>query len=159
MKTQTIYEILKAAGAIIICQLAGIIGSFFTASSVSSWYTTLNKPSFNPPGWVFGPVWITLYTMMGISLYLVWRSGNRDWYVFGIFGLQLVLNALWSILFFGMQSPMYAFIEIIILWASIIATIIIFFSVSRTASYLLIPYAVWVSFAALLNFMIWRLNR
>ncbi len=159
MKTQTIYEILKALGAIIICHLAGIIGSLFTVTSAGSWYETIIRPSWNPPGWIFGPVWLTLYTMMGISLYLVWRSGNRNWLVFGVFGLQLVLNALWSILFFGMQTPGYAFIEIIILWLSIIASIIIFFSVSRTASYLLIPYALWVSFAAFLNFTIWKLNK
>ncbi|MBW2971904.1 tryptophan-rich sensory protein [Candidatus Woesearchaeota archaeon] len=159
MKTTTVYEILKAIGAIVICQLAGIIGSLFTASSIGSWYSALNKPSFNPPNWVFGPVWITLYTMMGISLYLVWRSGSRDWLVLGVFGLQLVLNTLWSILFFGMHAPGWAFVEIVVLWASIVATIVVFFGVSRTASYLLIPYALWVSFAALLNFMLWRLNR
>jgi tryptophan-rich sensory protein len=159
MKTATIYEILKAFGAIVLCQLAGIIGSFFTASSVSTWYAALNKPSFNPPSWVFGPVWITLYTLMGISLYLVWRSGSRDWVVLGVFGFQLVLNALWSILFFGMQSPGIAFAEIIVLLLSILLTMVLFFTVSRTASYLLIPYALWVSFAAVLNFAIWRLNR
>ncbi len=158
MKLEIPYEILKAAGAVIICQLAGVIGSLFTASSVGSWYSTLNKPPFNPPGWVFGPVWITLYTMMGISLYLVWRSGNRDWLVLGVFGFQLVLNALWSILFFGLQVPGIAFAEILVLWISIIATIVLFFSVSRAASYLLVPYLLWVSFAAVLNFMIWRLN-
>ncbi|MBW2964801.1 tryptophan-rich sensory protein [Candidatus Woesearchaeota archaeon] len=158
MKSATIYEVLKAIAAIAICQLAGILGSLFTISSVGSWYMTLNKPVFNPPSWVFGPVWITLYTMMGISLYLVWRSGNRSWLVLGVFGLQLVLNALWSILFFGMHAPGIAFVEIVILWLSIIATIVLFFSVSRAASYLLIPYALWVTFAAVLNFAIWRLN-
>jgi len=159
MKNQTIYEILKLAAAIALCHLAGIIGSLFTVTSSGSWYETIIKPSFNPPGWVFGPVWLTLYTLMGISLYLVWRSGNRDWIVFGVFGLQLVLNALWSILFFGIQSPVYAFIEIIFLWAAIIASIVLFFRVSKTAAYLLIPYALWVSFAAFLNFTIWRLNK
>lgn len=158
MKQTAIYEVLKAIGAIVICQLAGIIGSFFTVSSVGTWYAAINKPSFNPPSWVFGPVWITLYTMMGISLYLVWRSGNRDWVVFGVFGLQLVLNAAWSILFFGLQSPGIAFAEIIVLWLSILATIFLFFNVSRAAAYLLIPYALWVTFAAVLNFAIWRLN-
>ncbi|MBN1544010.1 tryptophan-rich sensory protein [Candidatus Woesearchaeota archaeon] len=158
MKTGAFYEALKVAAAILICQLAGIIGSFFTASSVGAWYAALNKPAFNPPGWVFGPVWITLYTMMGISLYLVWRSGSRSWFVFGVFGLQLVLNALWSILFFGFHAPGIAFAEITILWLSIMATTVLFFSISRAASYLLVPYLLWVSFAALLNFMLWRLN-
>jgi tryptophan-rich sensory protein len=158
MKLLNMQEILKLVGAIVICQLAGVIGSFFTVSSVGSWYTGLVKPSFNPPSWVFGPVWITLYTLMGISLYLVWNSGNRSWLVFGVFGLQLVLNTLWSILFFGLQMPGIAFIEIILLWLSIIATIALFFTGSRAASYLLIPYLLWVSFAAVLNFMLWRLN-
>jgi tryptophan-rich sensory protein len=158
MKTETIYEILKLIGAIVICQLAGIIGSVFTVSSVGSWYMTINKPSFNPPSWVFGPVWITLYALMGIALYLVWRSGSRSWLVLGVFGLQLVLNALWSILFFGLQSPGAAFIEIIFLWISIAASIVLFFGISRPAAYLLVPYILWVSFAAVLNFAIWRLN-
>ena len=158
MKINSIYEILKVIAAIVICELAGVIGSLFTVSSVGTWYSTINKPSFNPPSWVFGPVWITLYAMMGISLYLVWRSGNRSWLVFGVFGLQLILNALWSILFFGLHSPGLAFAEIILLWLSIIASIVLFFGTSRPAAYLLIPYVLWVSFAAVLNFAIWRLN-
>lgn len=152
---------LKLIPSIVICQLAGIIGSFFTSSSVSNWYLTLNKPFFNPPSWVFGPVWITLYLMMGISLYIVWNGGLRNKHAkiaITIFGIQLLLNSLWSILFFGLQSPLSAFIEIVLLWGAILATIIYFYRISKIASYLLIPYFLWVSFAAVLNLAIVYLN-
>lgn len=154
-------QYLKLAIAILICLLAGFIGSVFTSKSVSTWYTTLKKPSFNPPDWVFGPVWTTLFILMGISLYLVWSKGLE---VEGvkiamiIFGAQFLFNILWSLIFFGLQSPFYAFLEIIILWAAILLTIFSFYNVSRPAAYLLIPYILWVSFAAVLNFMIVRLN-
>ena len=115
MKTIAVYEILKVIAAIVICEFAGVIGSLFTVSSVGTWYSKLHKPAFNPPSWIFGPVWITLYALMGISLYLVWHSGNRSWLVFGVFVLQLMLNALWSILFFGLHAPGIAFAEIILL--------------------------------------------
>ena len=152
---------LKLISSIVICQLAGIIGSFFTSSSVSNWYVTLNKPFFNPPSWVFGPVWITLYLMMGISLYIVWNGGLRNKHAkiaITIFGIQLLLNSVWSILFFGLQSPLSAFIEIVLLWGAILATIIYFYRISKIASYLLIPYFLWVSFAAVLNLAIVYLN-
>ena len=136
--------------------LIGFLGSFFTASSVSTWYVTLNKPSFNPPNWVFGPVWTVLYILMGISLFLVWKSDNR--LAFILFGVQLGLNLLWSLLFFGLQQPFFAFIEIVLLWGAIIATIIVFYSISRIAALLLVPYILWVTFAAILNFMIYWLN-
>jgi translocator protein len=149
----------KLITSIIICQLAGIIGSFFTVSSVSTWYLTLNKPFFNPPSWVFGPVWITLYFLMGISLYLIWNNYNKDSKLaVTFFSIQLVLNSLWSILFFGLRNPLLAFIEIIVLWAFILLTIIYFYKKSKTAAYLLIPYILWVSFAAILNFAIYYLN-
>jgi tryptophan-rich sensory protein len=144
----------KLISSIIVCQLAGIIGSFFTISSVNSWYTTLNQPFFNPPSWIFGPVWTILYLLMGISLYIVWNKGINTKVkkiATYIFGFQLALNSLWSILFFGLQSPLFAFIEIIFLWIAILFSIIYFYKISRTAAYLLIPYIIWVSFAALLN--------
>ncbi len=147
--------------AIIICNMAGIIGSFFTVSSVGSWYTTLNKPFFNPPSWVFGPVWTALYTMMGISLYIVWKKGigkSEVKMAVSIFAVQLFLNTLWSIIFFGMRSPTLAFFEIIFLWVAIVFTIVKFYGVSKNAAYLLIPYILWVTFAAVLNFSIWMLN-
>lgn len=140
--------------AIIITQLAGIIGSFFTTPNIPTWYANINKPGFTPPSWLFAPVWITLYLMMGISLYLIWEKKlNPIW-----FYIQLVLNSLWSILFFGLQQPMIAFIEIMALWAFILITIITAFKKSRAASYLLIPYLAWVSFAGALNLAIAILN-
>ncbi len=148
----------KLITSIIICKLAGILGSIFTISSVSSWYITLNKPFFNPPSWVFGPVWALLYLLMGISLYIVWNNKKRTNKAITIFGIQLILNLLWSILFFGIQSPLLAFIEIMFLWFAILLSIIYFYRISRTAAYLLVPYILWVSFAAILNFSIYILN-
>ena len=137
--------------------IVSIIGGLFTASSVSTWYVELIKPSFNPPNWIFGPVWIILYLLMGISLYLIWtKKYNKP--AFFIFGIQLVLNLFWSILFFGMKSPLYAFIEIIFLWFAIIITIIYFYRINKLSAYLLIPYLLWVSFAAILNLSILILN-
>jgi len=146
--------------SIIICQLAGIIGSFFTVSSVGGWYQTINKPSFNPPGYLFGPVWITLYLLMGISLYLVWNKKDTAEIKIPliIFFAQLFFNTLWSILFFGMESPVLALTDIIILLILIIMTIISFYKVSKPASLLLIPYLMWVSFATVLNYSIVALN-
>lgn len=152
---------LKLVTSIIICLLAGYIGSFFTSPSIPTWYANLEKPSFNPPDWVFAPVWTALFVLMGISAYLVWHKGvqNKDVRIsLFIFGVQLMLNVLWSFLFFRLQSPFYAFVEIIILWAAIALTILNFHRISRTAGLLLLPYILWVSFAAILNFFIWRLN-
>ena len=148
-------------GFVLGSQLAGIIGALFTARSVQTWYTTLQKPSFNPPSWLFGPVWTVLYLLMGIAAYLVWAKG---WTVPGVktalfvFALQLVLNSLWSILFFGVRQPGWAFMEIVVLWAAIVVTIVLFWKISRTAAFLLVPYILWVSFAAVLNYSLWRLN-
>lgn len=146
---------------VLISQLAGVVGSFFTASKIPSWYATLNKPSFNPPGWIFGPVWITLYTMMGIASYLVWQKrGDTSLAKISlvVFFVHLVFNALWSIIFFGLQNPMLAFFEIVVLWMMIVSLIIMFYQIDKRAAYLLIPYLLWVSFASVLNFFIWRLN-
>ena len=146
--------------AIVVCQLAGIIGSVFTVASIPTWYASLNKPFFNPPNWLFGPAWIVLYTLMGISLYLVLEKGlnEKTKIPLAFFGVQLALNALWSILFFGLQLPMVAFFEIVLLWIAIAFTIYNFYPISKKAAYLLIPYICWVSFAALLNYSIWVLN-
>jgi len=129
-------------------------------TSVKTWYVTLNKPSFNPPGWVFGPVWTMLYAMMGVSLFLIVRNGGifDNFSLVIIFAIQLVLNFLWTSIFFALKSPFWAFIEISLLWIFIMICIIKFFPVSKTASLLLIPYIAWVSFAGVLNFFIWRLN-
>ncbi|MBX2992933.1 MAG: tryptophan-rich sensory protein [Bacteroidetes bacterium] len=152
---------LRLIASIVLCQSAGIVAAILTAQSVQTWYPTLLKPSFNPPNWLFGPVWITLYFMMGISLYLVWqRSGTGQNIKTAVlfFVTQLVLNAAWSLIFFGLQSPFWAFVEIVALWVAILITIILFREISRTASYLLVPYILWVTYAAILNFTIWRLN-
>jgi len=153
--------ILKLIVSILICQGAGLVGSVFTSPAIPTWYATLQKPSFDPPNWVFAPVWILLFLLMGISLYLIWSKRLEDKKVkiaIVIFGSQLVLNILWSFLFFGFKSPLYAFIEIIILWLAILVTIISFYRISKTAAYLLLPYILWVSFASVLNFSIMILN-
>lgn len=152
-------KIWKLIISILIPFLASAIGSLFTASSVSTWYVELQKPSFNPPNWVFGPVWTLLYLLMGVALYLVWAEKAKNKKpAFIAFGIQMSLNALWSVLFFGLQNPLLAFIEIIFLWISILATTIFFYRISKRAAYLLIPYILWVSFAAVLNFAIFYLN-
>jgi benzodiazapine receptor len=154
-------DFIKLILSLIICQAAGFIGSLFTAPAIPTWYAALEKPSFNPPNWVFSPVWITLFLLMGISLFLVWRTGMKDRrtkMALVFFSIQLVLNMFWSILFFGLKSPISAFIEIIVLWVAILVTILAFLKVSRTAGLLMIPYILWVSFAAVLNFFLWNLN-
>jgi len=144
--------------SVLICLLAGFIGSIFTTPAITTWYAALQRPSFAPPNWVFFPVWTSLFIMMGISLFLVWQKKEKNVNALYIFAAQLVLNVLWSVVFFGLRSPLLGLIEIIILWIAILATILSFMKISRTAGYLLIPYILWVSFAAILNFSIWRLN-
>jgi translocator protein len=143
-----------------ICQLAGVIGSLFTIASIPTWYATLGKPAFNPPNWIFAPVWIFLYILMGISFYIIWIK--KDLPNFGLllslFIFQLVLNSFWTIIFFGLHSPFFAFIEIVTLWFAILFCIILFYRVSKIASFLLIPYILWVTFASILTFAIWKLN-
>ncbi len=154
-------ELPRIILSILICQAAGIIGAIFTSTSVSTWYITLIKPEFTPPGSVISAVWIMLFTLMGISLFLVWREGlNRPEVrnVLYIFAAQLIVNVLWSGAFFGLRSPMAGMIVIAVLWALILFTIIRFWPVSRTAAILLFPYILWVSYAAFLNYSIWRLN-
>ena len=150
---------------LIICialpQMAGLVGSFFTAPAITGWYASLQKPSFNPPNWLFGPVWFLLYVLMGISAYLVWEKLAENKKAKGamrLFWIHLFFNASWSIIFFGFQNPGLAFINIIIIWLLIIALIVKFWKISRWASYLLIPYFLWVSFASVLNYFIWYLN-
>lgn len=154
-------EFYRLVISLFICQLAGFIGSIFTTPAIPEWYATLSKPSFTPPNWLFSPVWISLFVLMGVSAYIVWRKGLSDKRVkiaLSIFIIQLVLNTLWSVMFFGLRSPFAGFIEIIILWIAILLTILWFLRISTTAGILLIPYILWVSFAAVLNFSIWKLN-
>jgi tryptophan-rich sensory protein len=147
--------------AILICELAGVIGSIFTSPSISGWYDKLNKPEFTPPSWLFAPAWVTLYLFMGVSAYLVWEKGARKKEVrdaLSIFAVQLLLNIFWSIFFFGLRCSLCGFVEILLLWLAIVVTIIKFHKVSKPAALLFIPYILWVSFAAALNFYVWKLN-
>lgn len=143
-----------------VCFLAGGIGSLATASSVTGWYSQINKPSWNPPNWIFGPVWSTLFLMMGVACWLVWKQQGfaPAKFALGWFAFHLVLNTLWSVLFFGMQQMGWACVEIVALWISIAVAIFLFSGHSMLAAGLLVPYLMWVSFAAFLNFTIWRLN-
>ncbi len=153
-------DIPKLAASIGICLLAGAVGSIFTVSAIPNWYATLAKPFFAPPNWVFAPVWTTLYVIMGISLFLVWRKGfnKKTKNAINIFTIQLALNVLWSLAFFGLKSPIAGFVVIIALWAAIAATTMKFMKIEKNAGLLLIPYIAWVSVAALLNLSIVLLN-
>lgn len=159
--TSTIFrEIGKLIAAVTVCQLAGLIG-VLTSGDTGSYYKKLDTPSFAPPSSVFGPVWIALYTLMGIALYMVWNrrdKGSARSRALGLFGVQLALNAAWSPAFFGLQQPGLGLIVIILLLVAIIATILAFWPVAAVAALLLIPYLLWVGFATALNFEIWRNN-
>lgn len=144
----------KLIFAIGICLGAGGIGAIFTSSAIPTWYVTLNKPFFSPPNWVFGPIWTILYILMGISLYLVWRKKK----VPTVFWVQLILNAVWSIIFFGIKNPTLALADIIALWVTIIFTIKAFSKINKLAGRLLFPYLLWVTFASILNLSIVLLN-
>jgi translocator protein len=156
-----IKKFLTLCATIIISQLAGVIGSVFTISAIPNWYEGIVKPALNPPSWIFGPVWIILYTMMGISAFLVLIKGwdrKEVKIALGVFGIQLFLNALWSIIFFGLHNPGWALVDILLLWLAILWTMIVFYKISKPATYLLVPYLIWVSFASYLNYSIWMLN-
>jgi len=147
--------------SIAICFLAASIGGFATSSSVSSnWFVELNKPSWNPPNWIFGPVWSVLYLMMAVAAWLVWKQSGfaKSRLALGWFAFHLLLNILWSVLFFGLQQPGWAAIEIVVLWISIAVSIGLFYRHSKLAAALMVPYVLWVSFATFLNFTIWSLN-
>lgn len=155
-------NIVKGIVAIAIPLLVGGASGFFTITGVDSWYQTINKPSWNPPNWVFGPVWTTLYIMMGIALFLVWiedASEELKKIAIALFSVQLILNFFWSFIFFNLQQPGWALVEIIAMWFFILLTIFAFAQVNKTAAWLLVPYISWVSFATILNYSIWQLNR
>jgi len=149
-----------AAAFVAACFVVAGMGSAFTTTGPGAWYATLQKPAFTPPGWLFGPVWTCLYLCMGLAAWLVWRKAGfrRGALPIGLFAAQLVLNAAWTPLFFGLQNPGAAFADIVALWLAIVLTTWAFFKVSRTAGWLMAPYLAWVSFAAVLNLSIWRLN-
>jgi tryptophan-rich sensory protein len=152
-----IWRWLVLAGWLWLCFAAAAMGGLFMPGE---WYAALRKPSWNPPGWIFGPVWTALYTMMAVAAWLVWRQGGwgQQRKPLLLFLAQLALNALWTPLFFGWQRPGLAFAEIVLLWLAIAATLMAFRPVSRVAAWLLAPYLAWVSFATVLNFTLWRLN-
>jgi len=155
------YAPFKLIGFIALAELAGIVGAIFTTPAIPKWYAELVKPEVAPSNWIFGPVWTTLFALMGIAAFLVWQKGIQRKEVkiaLGIFLSQLILNTLWSVIFFGWQNPGAAFVEIIFLWLAILATIIAFAKISPQAAWLLVPYILWVSFAGYLNYTIWILN-
>jgi tryptophan-rich sensory protein len=156
-------NLAKLVVSLVVPLLVGFFGSLFTTSeSLNNWYANLNKPPFNPPDWIFGPVWTTLYILMGIAAFLVWRKGLDNKLVrlaLLLFVIQLALNTLWSPLFFGLRSPLFGLIDIVLLLSAIVLTIICFFKTSLWPALLLIPYLAWVSFAAVLNASIYILNR
>jgi tryptophan-rich sensory protein len=154
-------DIIKLLISVVISLSAGFIGSIFTNPNIETWYATIRKPSIAPPDWVFAPVWTILFLLMGIAAYLVWRQGWSNPQVrtaVVIFLIHLIVNILWSAVFFGLRAPMAAFFVIIALWLLILVIIILFANITVTAGILLIPYLLWVSFASVLNFMLWRLN-
>jgi benzodiazapine receptor len=148
---------VRLALCVAVCLAVGFTGAIFTQKGLTGWYPQLRKPSWNPPDRVFAPVWTALYVLMAVALWLVWqKQGPRSARV--LFGIQLLLNFLWSAIFFGLRRPGTAAVEIVLLWASIAATLTVFAFTSPLAALLLVPYLAWVSFAAVLNVEIWRLN-
>lgn len=147
--------------SIVVIQLVGILGSVFTSSAIAGWYNTIQKPSWTPPGWFIGSVWTVLYLLMAIALFLIWQKAKEDKgakKAFWFFWVHLIFNATWSPVFFGLQSPGLALINIAVLWVLIVILAVWFFRVRKLAGYLIWPYLLWVSFASVLNFLIWRLN-
>lgn len=158
MKTK---YILTLAVALLIPQIIGLLGSLFTSATIPTWYATLTRPELAPPNWVFGPVWTVLFILMSIASFLIFQKGyeRRDVRIaLSFYGAQLILNLLWSLLFFGARNPGLAFAEIVVLWLVLFLTIRKFWPLSKTSAYLLVPYILWVSFAGYLNYSIWILN-
>jgi len=155
-------DIARLIISIVVCEGAGAIGAIFTTPAIPTWYAGLKKPAFTPPNSVFGPIWITLYLLMGVAVFMVWREGlNQEGVTiaFTVFWIQLALNVLWSVIFFGLKSLLGGMVVIFLLWIAILVNIIMFFGVSPIAGGLLIPYIIWVTIAANLNVQIWIRNR
>jgi tryptophan-rich sensory protein len=154
-------EVLQLVVSLVVCQAAGLVGAIFTTPAIPTWYAGLAKPAFTPPSWLFAPAWTTLFVLMGLAAFLIWRKGLRERGVkiaLAIFIIQLILNVLWSAVFFGLKSPLGGLIVIALLWVAILLTILSFSGLSRAAGLLLLPYILWVSFAAVLNGAILVLN-
>jgi tryptophan-rich sensory protein len=154
-------KIIKLLFLIIICEGVGLLGTIFTLPSITTWYMALNKAPFNPPSWIFGPAWTTLYFLMGVSIFLILQKKLKKQRTFlvTLFAVQLFLNFLWSVIFFGWHLPFVALLEIGLLWISIMLLVIDFWKFSKLAAILLIPYLCWVSFASVLNLFVVLLNR
>lgn len=155
-------NILKLALSVALPLAVGALGSYYTIPEISGWYQTIQKPSWNPPNWIFGPVWTTLYVLMGIALYLVWKTpdnNNVKSIAVSFFMIQLSLNFFWSVIFFNQHRIGVALAEIVLLWIFILVTILSFSKVNKVAPWLLVPYISWVSFAMILNYSIWQLNK
>lgn len=158
-KTGSAAQVAGLLVIVVIVFLVATAASMVTAESVATWYREINRPSWTPPNWVFGPVWTALYVMMSVSAWLVWRQREKPKKTaLVVFGAQLILNGLWSLLFFGMKNPVLGFVDIVGLWIAILITIIMFFRISKLAGWLLIPYLIWVSYASSLNLGIILLN-
>ncbi|MBI5680123.1 MAG: tryptophan-rich sensory protein [Methanobacterium sp.] len=154
-------DIIKLVVAILIPLIIGFIGSIATLGAIPTFFAALAKPAWAPPNWAFGPIWTTLYILMGIALFLIWRKGleRKDVKIaIGIFGLQIILNLLWSLIFFGTQNILGGLIEIVFLWIAVLVNIILFYKISKVAGILLLPYIIWITIASYLNYTIYVLN-
>ncbi len=151
-------DLVRFVASVAVCEAAGAVGSLFTISAIPVWYAALQKPWFTPPNWLFAPVWLSLYFLMGVSLYLLWRKRPRSQSALGAFGVQLVLNITWSAVFFGAHELFYGFVVIIALWVAILVTMAFSYRVSKSAAILLAPYILWVTIASALNYYLWVLN-
>ncbi len=151
-------NLIRFAASVVACEAAGIIGSVFTTSAIPNWYAALQKPWFTPPNWLFAPVWLTLYFLMGATLYLLWGKRPQSGQALAAFAVQLALNVAWSVVFFGAHQLFYGFLVIAALWLAILATTAFSYRVSRSAAALLIPYIAWVTIASALNYYVWVLN-
>ena len=149
---------LRFVAAVAVCEAAGIVGSAFTISAIPDWYASLQKPWFTPPNWLFAPVWLTLYFLMGATLYLLWGKRPQSGAALTAFAVQLMLNVAWSVVFFGAHELFYGFAVIAALWSAFLVTVTLSFRVSRGAAVLLIPYILWVTVASALNYSVWVLN-
>ena len=151
-------NLIRFVASVAICEAAGVLGSVFTISAIPVWYATLQKPWFTPPNWLFAPVWLVLYFLMGATLYLLWSKRPQSGTALVAFGVQLVLNIAWSAVFFGAHDLFYGFVLIATLWAAILVTMAFSYRVSRSAATLFLPYILWVTIASALNYYVWVLN-
>ncbi len=161
MESFSIREIPKLIVSIVVVFLAGAVGTVYTLKQITTWYVALTKPGWTPPNWAFGPIWSTLYVLMGISLFLIWRQGlyRKDVQIaILVFAVQLAINVIWSIVFFGTHNIFGGLVLVLILWISIFINIIVFYRISKPAGLILIPYLLWVSIASYLNYSVFLLN-